>query len=428
MKRTLLSIIYLFIIFCCHSQPPKPQTSESKTSHFHDEKRIAPIIKVYIENSGSMDGYVKGATDFENAVYSYLSDIQYANIGEITDSTSTKNTLILNYINSKVLQQTPDLKEFIAALEPSDFKLKGGNRGTSDISNIISTILSQTGDNDVAMLISDCIFSPGKKYKARDNADEYIVAQQIGIKSHIVEKLAQNPNFSIVVMRSISQFNGIYYNKFDEQQPINNTRPFYIWLMGDRSHLKSILDAVDINQMKGKGIQNIFMISNPVQELLYNISLPTPGNGKYKLDNRTKTISKVKVDGKGSNTRFQISISVDFSKTLLDEEYLTNPKNYLISNKAYNLEVFKYSGPIKDKYTHTIRLILTQPIISRGTINISLLNTTPQWINDYTDESGLDINLPGAMEQTYGLKYLLGGIIDAYSSSKNYGNITITIK
>lgn len=97
------------------------------------------------------------------------------------------------------------------------------------------------------------VFSRQEKYKAKDNADEYIVAQQIGIKSHIVEKLAKNPNFAIVVMRLTSQFNGIYYNKFDDRQPINNDRPFYMWLMGDRSYLNTILKKVELNQIKGKG-------------------------------------------------------------------------------------------------------------------------------------------------------------------------------
>ena len=66
--------------------------------------------------------------------------------------------------------------------------MKGGKRGTSDMSNILDTVISQTDDNEVSILVSDCIFSPGKKYKAKDNADEYIVAQQIGIKSQYRSK------------------------------------------------------------------------------------------------------------------------------------------------------------------------------------------------------------------------------------------------
>ena len=70
---------------------------------------------------------------------------------------------------------------------------------------------------------------------------------------------------------------------------------------------------------------------------------------------------------------------------------------------------------------------LIQPVISKGSITISLMNLMPSWINDYTDETGLNINADGAMEKTYGLKYLIGGIYDAYKD-QNYGSITINIK
>ena len=429
MKCLVLSVICALSLIGCGGPPSTPGQNVGQSNSPQNVKKSAPTIKVYVENSGSMDGYVKGATDFENSVNSYLSDVQHADLGIRTDSLATKNVLVLNYINSEVLQQKPDIREFIEALEPADFKMKGGKRGTYDMSNNLDTIISQTHDNEVSILVSDCIFSPGKKYKAKDNADEYIVAQQIGIKSHIVEKLAENPNFSIVVMRLISQFNGIYYNKFDDRQPINNDRPFFMWLMGDRSHLSTILNKVGVNQIKGKGVQNIFMISKPLTTIPYNISLPQPGNGKYEIAKAEEhTISKAKTEGKGEDTRFHIRISVDFSKILLPDEYLMNPDNYSISNKAYSIEISKYSGPNQSRYTHTIKLKLLQPVLSKGCVKIALLNTLPQWIGEYTDESGLDINASGAMEKTYGLKFLLGGVYDAYSSNEQYGSITINIK
>lgn len=409
--------------------PAGPNQNVGQPVPKSETKLTAPTIKVFVENSGSMDGYVKGATDFENAVYSYLSDLQLADLGVKKDSISSKNSMELYYINSKVLPFAPDVKAFINALEPTVFRQRGGNRGTSDMSEIIDTILAQTEDNDVSVFVSDCIFSPGNQYRVRDNADEYIVAQQIGIKSHIVEKLTENPDFSIVVMRLTSEFNGIYYNKFDERQQINNERPFYMWLMGDRAYLKTILDEVALTQIKGKGVQNLFMISKPVSAMPYNISLPQPGNGKYEIaKSEPNAITNAKTDGKGGNSRFQVGISVDFSNILLPDEYLMNPDNYVVSNKAYGVEITKYSGPNQGRYTHTIKLNLLQPVLSKGTVKISLKNTLPQWINDYTDESGLDIHSVGAMEKTYGLKYLLGGVYDAYASDGQYGSITINIK
>lgn len=429
MKRLILSAACALSLVSCGGPPAGPNQNVGQPVPKSETKLTAPTIKVFVENSGSMDGYVKGATDFENAVYSYLSDLQLADLGVKNDSISSKNSMELYYINSKVLPFAPDVKAFINALEPTVFRQRGGNRGTSDMSEIIDTILAQTEDNDVSVFVSDCIFSPGNQYRVRDNADEYIVAQQIGIKSHIVEKLAKNPDFSIVVMRLTSQFNGIYYNKFDERQQINNERPFYMWLMGDRVYLKTILDEVALTQIKGKGVQNLFMISKPVSAVPYNISLPQPGNGKYEIaKSEQNAITNAKTDGKGGNSRFQVGISVDFSNILLPDEYLMNPDNYVVSNKAYGVEITKYSGPNQSRYTHTIKLNLLQPVLSKGTVKISLKNTLPQWINDYTDESGLDIHSVGAMEKTYGLKYLLGGVYDAYASDGQYGSITINIK
>jgi len=119
-------IVTLFCALSCEgggrSTPPTPQGKKGVAVTV--KKESAPpavsdsaVVNVYIENSGSMDGYVKGVTEFEQAVYSYLRDI------ELSDLCSTMN---LNYINSKVLRQPGDLQGFIEKLEPSSFRQRGG--------------------------------------------------------------------------------------------------------------------------------------------------------------------------------------------------------------------------------------------------------------------------------------------------------------
>jgi hypothetical protein len=72
---------------CAQFQSPK-----SNTMHVGNPK---PVVNVYMENSGSMFGYVDGLTEFEASVYSYLSDIA---------NTST-DSLNLFYINSRIIPQ-----------------------------------------------------------------------------------------------------------------------------------------------------------------------------------------------------------------------------------------------------------------------------------------------------------------------------------
>lgn len=435
MKKFIAPILCSAIFIGCGGPPSAPSQNVVVPSNSNKQAQQdlpAPTIKVYVENSGSMDGYVNGKTDFETAVYSYLNDIQYAELGIKSDSIATKNKLELYYINSIIHDFKPDVKAFINALEPAEFSRRGGNRNTSDMSDILSNILSQTSGNDISIFVSDCIFSPGRKYKKNDNADEYLDAQQIAIKGHFVEKIKQNPKFAVVVLRLNSQFNGIYYNKFDEGKSITTTRPFYMWIMGDCNQLQSLLKEVDIAQIKGSGVQNIYMASKPIKSLSYGI-LPQQSIGNFKPDpaNTKTSVLKAKPVKTGGNTSFQLAIGVDFSELLLPDEYLTNPDNYSVSNMAYELEIVKNKN-IQSSYTHILKLNLTEPIINKGIVKITLNNSMPTWVEEYTDEVGLDINAEGAMEKTYGLKHLIGGVYDAYASNKeqenNHGVITVNIR
>lgn len=434
MKKFFAPILCSAIFIGCGGPPSAPTQNVATPSSFNEQVKMdspAPTIKVYVENSGSMYGYVKGTTDFENAVYSYLSDIQLADLGEKPNN-SSKNVMELNYINSQVIKHSPDVEEFIKKLEPSTFRLRGGNMGTSDMSDILKTILSQITENELAIFVSDCIFSPGNQYKAKDNADDYLVAQQIGIKNHFFERINGNQDFSVVVLRLVSQFNGTYYNKFDEKATINANRPYYVWLMGNRSNLKKVMNEVDIDKIKGSGVQNIYMASKPMKSLSYGI-LPQQSIGNFKPDpaNTKTSVLNAKPIKIGKNTTFQLAIGVDFSQMLIPDEYLMNPNNYSVSNNAYRLEIVKNKNSLSS-YTHIVKLILIEPIISKGAIKITLNNSMPAWVEEYTDEVGLDINAEGAMEKTYGLKYLIGGVYDAYASNKeqenNHGVITVNIR
>lgn len=419
-----ITFFLLFTTWGCGGPPAVPP-QKGVGIEMKEEALPTPTIKVYVENSGSMDGYVKGVTDFENAVYSYLSDLQLADLGQ-KDSASFKNRLELNYINSEVLTHKSDVEEFIKKLEPKTFRMRGGNRNTSDISDILEKILERMeSPNDISILISDCIFSPGKRYKSKDNADEYLVAQQIGIRNHLTEYLIKESDLAVIVMRLMSQFEGYYYNKFDDKTYINDNRPFFICLLGNKKQLKKIMDTINMDRIKGGGVQNVFMISKPGNPFNYGIQ---PQKG-YTIDMESpkNTVKNAKVEDKEGISRFQLAINVDFSECLLENTYIMNPDNYSVSNKAYSLEVNK-SNATNSTYTHVLKLNLERPIISKGSVKITLLKKQPTWIGLYTDEEGLDIHAPDAMEKTYGLKYLMEGIYDAYSSDEEYGSITVNIK
>lgn len=431
-KVSLLICVTILFSACNKPGKPKIENVDTTTSAVTpDTQQVvtaelpAPAIKVYIENSGSMDGYVEGVTEFENAVYSYLSDLQLADLGDKSQGTA-KNQMELYYINSKVIKQKSDIEEFVKNLDPYTFKVKGGNRGTTDLSDIVGTVLESTGKNEVSVFVSDCIFSPGKSYKKNDNADEYLMSQQIGITNHMAEKLNQDKDFGVVIMRLMSKFSGRYYNKFDVPTTINNERPYYICLFGNKNHLKKIFDEIDVTKIKGSGVQNIFITYCENDNIDYSI-LPTVSTGKIKVDknNPRSVISSARPDNKGGQSNLKIAVGMDFSESLLPDEYVCDPASYEISNKAYSIEI---QATPSHQYSHVARLVLDNPKISKGRIDVTLKKTMPAWVYEYSDDSGLDINADYAMNQTYGLKYFIGGFFDAYSHCGDFGSWSITIE
>lgn len=120
---TLLTLILFCISGCSHKievyeldQPPCcPRVCN-------------PKVKVFMENSGSMDGYMTEGSMLKDAVYSYIIDLM-----------PLSDTIELNYINSRIIPFKGTTKQYIKALNPGSFKKYGGDRSNSDLSNILDS-------------------------------------------------------------------------------------------------------------------------------------------------------------------------------------------------------------------------------------------------------------------------------------------------
>lgn len=418
-----LASLYIMgvLVVSCGGRPTPPPSGSGVLSEVSVEEQVhnligPSVVNVFVENSGSMDGYVKGVTEFEQAVYSYISDIK---INE-----SVCSAMKLYYINSKKLQQPDNVRDFIEKLEPSSFKLKGGDRKTTDLSNVIGDVITDQLDDEINILVSDCVFSPGRG----KNAHEYLINQQIGIKGHFANKLKENPNFAAIIYQLKSDFDGRYFNCFDAPTIIKDKRPFYILIFGERSRLQALVNKVPISKIKGSGVLNSYCIANSNIQPNYGIMV-MPKIGSFQPDplNPRASIKKAKVDKRNPSMPFSLSIGVDFSSLLLEDAYICEAKNYAINNKAYNVSVIG-NNTANASYTHIIKLNLNNPIISKGKIVISLKKNKSTWAEQMTDEVGEDIFADGAMEKTFGLKYLVDGIFDAYSDKPTYATLSINIQ
>ena len=118
--------VCMFMLCGCNDlgtkECPRCQTFKSGMSRNLSGQK--PIVNVYLENSGSMFGYVNGLTEFEESVYSYLSDICLSGI----------DSLNLYYINNRIIPQQSNPLDIVLASKillrsclPNHFVSAGGS-------------------------------------------------------------------------------------------------------------------------------------------------------------------------------------------------------------------------------------------------------------------------------------------------------------
>jgi hypothetical protein len=370
-------------------------------------------INVYLENS-------------ETAIYNLLGDFK---ISGLCDS------LNLSYINKTIPYQKQnalpaDIQDFIEKLEPSVFKQRGGDRSVSDLKNILSTVLKTVDNKNAAVLISDFVFSPGKHADAQD----YLNNQGVGIKIDFAEKLKEF-DLSAVVIQLQSNFDGLYYDKTDRPISFKGKRPYYVWIFGNTEQISSILNKKILDNIKGGYsnrlvLQSVNGISEPNNKILYS---PKIGSFDAKQLNN-KIISDAEASTNNQNKGlFGFNVAVDFSSSLQDANYFLDTANYVLSNTKYKLKV----ETITDKndaslsgFTHILKLQTND--LRDEVLKIDIVGKTPSWVFNSTsiDDSNI-LNDSSEQQKTFGLKYLIEGISDAFypkSNSNAITTITITIK
>ena len=421
-KSTVIGGAVLMVLLTIGIQVCKPTRVDVKSS----SENVLPVsnhslqeINVYLENSGSMDGYVKGNTGFEQSLFAYLSEMQINNIVD---------TLNLNYINSRVIPLGHDVEKFIHHIEPVDFRKHGGNLGTTDIAIVLDTIFNRHKSNEISMFVSDCIISPGSKYASNPNdLDNYLIEQRTRIKKSVVQLIDKNEkDLAIVICQLTSFFDGKFYNKVASQFYEGN-RPFYLWLIGSTSHIKKKKKKIPLEILAGNGaeLENVYTLFASPHNVDYQVLL-SPKIGSYMPDrgNPKRAICKVQRESKGHQKgMFMFSFGVNLSQLPLAEDYILDVSNYEVSNQNYSLSIKEQNSA---QFSHVFSL--TSKGIPFGKVSVTLKNQFPKWVEERTDSLGNNLVEDGAMNKTYGLKYLIEGVYEAIKSRQSeYAKFEITI-
>ena len=347
-------------------------------------------LNVYVENSGSMNGYMCDGSNLKDAVYDYVSDLK-------------KNTASCNlfYINSQIIPSKRSIDDYIKNLTPSDFAKAGGNLKNTDLRSIFKLIMDKHKANTVSVFVSDCILD------IPQSATNFFGNCQVSIKNTFNEALAKNPNLGVEIMKFQSKFDGYWYCGKNKQKLENVKRPYYIWVIGDKNILAMLNEKVFFTNRKimGEGILDYCAYSTS-QPILFDIF-----QKKYAINHANK---------------INIEVLADLRPSLQEESLLENIYQYTPENPVQTkvLSVIPITKP-GSKYSHVVNLELSSPQTLR-TASISLnYPKLAQWVRLTNDSTGIYEN---SIDKTTGILYLIQGVADAYRDHVNFGTIAFNLK
>lgn len=406
---TLLFLTTIFLLACGNNKIRDNKNSNSGNylglqKEYNDNNK--PIVNVFVENSGSMFGYISTGNDFDRSLSSLLTNIR---VSEYSDSIN------LHYINSKTFRQNVEIPTFIRNTNIHNAKTWPGNLTRTDMCVLFDSVASFVNKNTISIFVSDCIFSPGKGVSAQN----YIGAEKDCITLTINQKL-RSQNFAFIVYRFISEFRGNYFDCQDNVTFINDQRPYFIWIIGTKENLAVFKQKISTSKIEGQ-LQNSYTIFKSSTNIPYAVQL-IPRFGSFDRANPTSIRRTRRASDSG---KFMFSIGVDFSSLLVDDSYLTNPNNYILTNPNYSIDIIKNRI---GNHTHLIKVTSTANIISPTKLTIQLKNKIPDWVDEFSDESCANINSEGMMQKTFGLKQIIHGIYSAYNYNDDIlSEITINI-
>ncbi len=389
-------------------------------------------INVFLENSGSMNGYLNDPnTEFKNSVYSLLTRLK------LFVEKDSLNLFLINKDDQLLYKNASnnDVENFNNILNPASFsKLSKGKTGESDINELIKRCLYNSNDRNLSVFISDCVYSPGKR---KPNATMYLAEQKQGIYLNFATEINnRNSDLAVIILQIDAKFKGTYFDKNNTSINIPNeiSRPFYIWFIGSKKQIELILSSKKLEEIDG-GYKNMIVLQKPTSSLVpYKIFKSQPRIGEFNLE-ETATIIKDATPSKENQNKgfFGFNVAVDFSKSLQVENYFLDTNNYILSNTKYQLTV----ETISDKnaaslsgFTHLLKLQTSE--LREEVLKIDIIGITPNWVLNSTSIDDTNIlNDNGEQQKTFGLQYLIEGVSDAFypkSKSNIINSINITIK
>lgn len=383
MKNWLSIPFALFGLICCVCLCSCTETSvEIEAGKKSQIKNDKPVVKVFLENSGSMDGFMCDGSELKDDIYNYLTDVK-----------DFSSRMDLYYINSKVINRNVTLQQYVKNLNPAAFKAAGGNRAYTEIPDLFEKVLAEVNKNTIAVYISDCILDIPTHH-----APDFLNITKTDMHSIFGDKIAKIKDLAVCVYQLESTFKGTYFFPTGSSKPYNGKLPYYMIIIGPNSKIAYLKKNVPESSFT-HGVKHFCAFSS-------KFTAPAI------LEQGARNSTKITIKSKARNGQYKFKVLADLSNSLLSDEVLTNPSNFSMTSSSIHIESII---PITDKnsdYSHVMNFSIDDAAF--GSV-VSLKKVSlPKWVSEANDKGGKNVY----SNKTFGIEYLIKGISEAFRDDK----------
>lgn len=436
MHKTILFKFFILALFISCEGGRSGNTEDTSKPSATGISKTTPLdatVKIYFENTLSMDGYINGNTNFKDVFRELLVAVDNENDIDLETEFYLLNDELtptnFGVDNTKISEK----------LTPESTAGKG-SKGSSNFEEILNTVLQNQEGDVISVIMADFIYSP----EGESNVPSALEKLKTYTQDAFL-KAGKDDDLDTRIYRFTSEFNGIYYDYNNRKIKNIDQRPFYYIVIGPRN-LLSLFNSEVATQLKDySGFEHEALFTNAKFKSI-PVKVITTGN-KGRIKTRGGDLEVMSYPRTG-NLEFLALLNME--KLPVSERYILDKGNYQLSNPEFiineigvvkgkkinfsNSEILKMDPStlvsIKgEKYTHAIKFSAAG-LVSEN-LNFALRKKIPDWVKKANSDDDREIQFD-SLEQTktFSFGHLISGISEAYEQqggSNEYFNITIPV-
>lgn len=379
-------------------------------------------IHLYLDNSASMEGYYNDLTEYKSIV----SDLAIKLDKEI-------KPVDISFIADKIFPYSKSIAAFTSDLATT----KMATQKSSELQRMISDIASHCNNNDVSVLVSDCILSfPDSAIKANPDVNKNNASSTL--KNNIYATFAdlKKKGIAASIYGFKSRFYGRYYDYQNQKTKLPGTaRPFYIWVIAQKALLLRFnAELEQISSFKPEKALHFGLVNEPVNN--YTILPEMERQGDW-LQSSTG-VSDVELP-KGQSLQIGTVLNLDelpsYAKTTkyLQDNLIADAQGcsvkFTIKAKADTDKSRLHADNEMREFeaaSHVLLIKVSDMSLPEARIHFRLPLKYDTWYKDWST-----MNDRGIAQQngtTFALEYLIAGVQEAYTTpNTDYINFSLLL-